>query len=256
MKSKKRRVRNHRYTGRAALKPLTLKESPDDNPDPDDGPARELCDALASGPVALGDLRRQSNLGPELIGRLETKYSGIFKCVEQFGVPCVKLLNDPVSSMLMIGRRSPQGKAVLSPMDNDPEQAGSQSNALEASKDRLVKLLEFARFSPWLEESGFGMDLIGRINTTYPGLLLVEPNELGQKYVFRISLVGSEKVEREFPAPRSHRTAQPPAPVVSSMSDEDRHALTWKPASRGSASRREHRPSFGAGRARNPLVNL
>jgi hypothetical protein len=255
VKSKQRRRRRTAATPKL----LSVKEDPNNNPDPDDQHGKKLVDALASGPVALGDLRRQSGLEPTLVGRLIQKFS-VFKSFDQVGKPFVKLTTDPVSAMLSFGHKQagPKGTSAAPFEDIDAateaNAAGTNSSTLADAKNRLVGVLQFARYTPFLEDVGFPLELIRAINVAYPDLVTISPCELGQEFAFRVSLIDSEKVTAATPPLRSRRIPQ--TPPVSTMTDEDRARLTWRPASRGSANRRERRPVAGLGRARNPLISL
>jgi hypothetical protein len=151
--SKRRRVANHRASGRAVtVKPSPPPREDENRVDPDDAIAKVAIDALSSGAMSLGDLRRKFQIEPTALGRLVTKFPQIFAAFEQFGVAHVRICTstDPVSAILAVSRKQ-QSTASLAPFDDNdsgPEArvAGTQPSALEDRKDELVRLLEFSRY--------------------------------------------------------------------------------------------------------------
>jgi hypothetical protein len=123
--------------------------------------------------------------------------------------------------------------------------------SLEMDRQRLVELLEFPRYSPWLEDCGMPFDTVKAVSEAFPNLIEISPCELGAKYVWFVQLVPVPDLA--VIAEQSQARAVVEAPPV--LTEEERRRLEWKPASPGMAQRRG-RTGNVEHRKRNPLVEL
>jgi hypothetical protein len=281
MKSRRRRRTSKPVTVIAAERnerdapEADIGDDPDQNIDPDDAAKeagdegthqdfRTLVDALSVEPQSLGDLRRRSNLQPTLVGRLVQRFPDLFASYEQAGRPFVRLRVSALDAILdFVQKRAPEfgelsarvsSSEAIAPRKDRNALAEAKAK-LEAAKNRLVHLLEFARFSNFLADHGFPMELVREINLQWPTLLVIRDNELGQKHEWLISLAGSEQGEASDAAPIVQTLSAPVQAVNLNFSDADRRAMVWKP--HAAKSRRVGTPTAASiNRVRNPLVSL
>jgi hypothetical protein len=265
--NQKRRARSRRVINKPKPLPPPVREDENDREDPDDQACKVLIAALEEGPGQLAELRRRHSLQPTQIGRLLQSHPDLFATYEQAGKPFIKLRVSAVDAMLDLVKHGkgahplPVGASSALVGDNAAVSGSKSVSAkpetlLMSAKNRLVEVLsQSPRYSPFLEDIGFTLELIREINLTFPNLIVIEANMLGQMHAFRVRLAGSEAGEITAPEPTVAQSAPPPVPDLG-MSDEDRARLSWRPASPGSANRRAHVQNSGIGRQRNPLVNL
>jgi hypothetical protein len=241
---------------------ITRKAKPadiDDNPDPDDQVAKKLVDALAPGQLSWGDLRRIHGIQPTPLVRVLSKFQDLFSTIDIGGKPHSRLLIAPLDAILAISKRGmdPKHSTSLDPFQEIRPPAVTKTpttkpdDVLKASRDRLIKLLEFSRYSPFLESHGFGLELLRAINLGFPGLIVIENNLLGQSTAFRVSLVGSEKTE-EPEVVVAAPSKQPPAPFP--VTDAELERMKWRPGR--NVGVRSLNEQCVRNRTRRPLVQL
>jgi hypothetical protein len=124
--------------------------------------------------------------------------------------------------------------------------------SLEVKRLELMGLLEQApRYSNFLEDVGFSLELIKRIAEEYPNTVSIEAGQLGQRYVWHVSMTLPEAAP-ELQFALKVQAPEPPAPV---LSPEELQRARWRPAAPSMTARRGRTTQSGSiqQRERRPL---